>query len=149
MSDGTEFKLIPIGVDKTTELILFKANLPEKTTYPFVPVTLSDSEPQLGQTLVSLGGDISNTVSVGRVTSLDMEESGTGTSTVKYLAGINTDVSSKDLVDGSPVLNLTGEVVGIKLGNNEVKTFTPVTLFKKEIATLLELVPPVTPPKSQ
>ena len=150
MNDGMEFKLIPIGVDKKTNFILFKVNLPEKTSYPFVPVTLSDSEPKLGQTLVSLGGYETNSVSVGRVTSLDMKESGTGTSTVKFLSGINTDVSSKDLVDGSPVLNLSGEIVGVKLRNDELKTFTPISVLKKELTTLIELVPPsVSPPKTQ
>jgi S1-C subfamily serine protease len=138
MSDGTEVKLVPLGVDKKTNFILFKANLPEKTTYPFAPVSLADSEPKLGQTLISLGGETENAVSVGRVTSLDIKESGMGTSTVKYLASIVTDVATKDLVGGTPVLNLSGEVAGIKLGNNELRVFTPISVLKKELASLVE-----------
>jgi len=157
MSDGSELALTPQGVDKTTNFILFKANPDTKVAstntgetasanlsqaaknlYVFVPATLSDIEPQLGQTLIGLGGNVSNAVSVGRVTSLDIKSSGVGTTTTKYLAGINTDISSKDLTDGSPVFNLSGDVVGVKLSLDELKSFTPISVLKKELGILIE-----------
>jgi len=140
MSDGKEFSLTPIGVSKQTSFLLFSPKIEkpkdEKDAYVFVPAVLGSTEPKLGQTLTSLGGDIANAVAVGRVLSLDMKESGTGTSTVKYLASIETDLSTKDLVSGSPLFNLSGDVVGIKISGDTSKTFVPVALLKKEITTL-------------
>src|SRR3989344_83751 len=140
MSDGKEFTLSPQNLDKQTNFILFKVVQEKKKTgteiesnYIFVPAVLSDKEPKLGQTLTSLGGEINNSVSVGRVISLDMKESGTGTSTVKYLASINTDISSTNIINGSPAFNLSGDVVGVKLSLDASRSFTPVSLLKSEM----------------
>lgn len=145
MSDGTDLRLIPIGLDKQTNFVLFRASQPEKNAdgstpspYTFVPATLGDIEPKLGQTLIGLGGDTTNAVSVGRAISLNTRESGTGTSTVKYLTGINTDLSTTNLVDGSPIFNLSGDVVGVELSTNALKSFTPISVLKKEMVVLLE-----------
>lgn len=151
MSDGVTFQLTPIGVDKQTNFLLFKTEIPKitendgntalvvgKSNYTFVPAVFSDTEPKLGQTLIGLGGDTNNSVSVGRVTSLDMRDSTVGTTTTKYLAGINTDLSTKDLSDGSPMFNLSGDVVGVKISPNDSKSFIPVSVLKKEIVTLTE-----------
>ncbi len=167
MSDGTVFFLSPLGLDKTTNFILFKANqsvkLAEnntdstgqnssqtaltaqtsKTNYVFVPAIFSGEEAQLGQTVVALGGEVNNAVAVGRVTSLDMKSSGTGTTTTKYIVAINTDISAKDLTDGSPIFNLSGDIVGIKLSLDNSKSFTPISVLKKELGILIE--PPKTP----
>lgn len=144
LSDGKEFPLTIVGLDKQTNFILFKANqgdkVTDKTAYVFSPATLSDADPKLGQTVISLGGDETNAVSVGRVISLDMKESGVGTSTIKYLSGINTDIATKDLVDGSPAFNLSGDVVGFRLSDDVSKTFIPVSILKKELTVLNEVV---------
>lgn len=141
-SDGKEFPLVPMGVDKQTNFILFKANqgekVTDKTAYQFSPAKLSDVDPRLGQTIIALGGDETNAVAVGRVISLDMKESGVGTSTIKYLSGINTDISTKELVDGSPAFNLSGDVIGFKLSADSSKVFVPVSILKKEQTLLTE-----------
>ena len=82
---------------------------------------------------------------MGKNTRDEMKESGTGTSTTKYLANIDTDVSSKDLVDGSPLFNLSGDVIGIQLLSNTAKTFTPVSVLKKELIILTEVPKTQTP----
>lgn len=145
MNDGKEFTLTPMGIDKQTNFILFKAIQSDKTadgkvsTYPFTPATFADKDLKLGQTLTSLGGEITNSVSVGRVVSLETKESGTGTSTVKYLSSINTDISANSVVDGSPIFNLSGEVVGVKLSSDlESRSFTPISVLKKELGVLIE-----------
>ena len=131
-----------MGVDKQTNFILFKANqgekVTDKTAYQFVPAKLADIDPRLGQTIIALGGDETNAVAVGRVISLEMKESGVGTSTIKYLSSINTDVSTKELVDGSPAFNLSGDVIGFKLSADSSKVFVPVSILKKEQTLLTE-----------
>ena len=148
-SDGIELSLAPQGLDKKTNFILFKATqsdnkdlsggtVTEKSPYVFVPATFADTEPKLGQTLISLGGDVTNAVSVGRVASLQMKDSIVGTTTTKYLSSIDTDVSTKDIVDGSPLFNLSGDLVGVKLEANVLKSFTPVSILKNELLVLIE-----------
>ena len=144
MGDGAEFDLTPLDPEKQTNFILFKTIIPEKTTYTFIPAKFSDTEPKLGQTLIGLGGSISNSVSVGRVTGLVMKDLTVGTTTTKYLASIGTDLNSKDLVNGSPIFNLSGDVVGIKLSLDGSGDFTPTASLKKDFVTLTAV-----PAKSQ
>lgn len=149
MSDGTELKLIPMGVDKKTDSLVFKANpaevaktassSPTKTPYVFVPAVFAPGEPRLGQTVIGLGGDTLNAVAVGRIVSLQMKETGVGTTTTQYLANIDTDLSTKDLVEGSPVFNISGEIVGMKLTSETVRSFIPASILKKELTTLTEV----------
>jgi S1-C subfamily serine protease len=137
MSDGTEFNLNPTSVDKQTNFILFK--IATTTKYAFSPTIFSEIEPKLGQTVISLGGDLSNSISVGRVISLDIKDSTVGTTTTKNLVGINTDVASKDLIDGSPLFNLSGDIVGVKLSSDLSKLFVPISLLKRELSVLIEI----------
>lgn len=147
MHDGVEFKLTPVGVDKQTDILLFKPIIPAPTVdsktetkdYVFIPATFSDVEPKLGQTVITLSGETSNSVSVGRVSVLDVKDSGTGTSTVKYLASIDTNLSSKDFTTGSPVFNLSGDVVGMKITSLVLSSFTPIALIKQDITALTEV----------
>ncbi len=146
-SDGTEFILTPQGVSKDTDFILFKAVVYEanKTasttpkTYTFVPASIAKSAPVLGQTLIGLGGENKNSIAVGRVTSLDQKESVVGTTTKKYLSSINIDISTKDIVNGSPIFSLSGDLVGVRLGSDYGGSFTPIQIFQSEIQTLTEV----------
>jgi S1-C subfamily serine protease len=142
MHDDREFVLTPVDLEKRTNFIFFKTNIltdekleseTEKTdSYEFFPAVFSDVEPKLGQTLVGLGGDEKNSVTVGRVASFDYKSSGVGTSTVKYLSSINTNLTSRDLVSGSPVFNLSGDIVGIRLSFDGAGEFTPNAVLKRE-----------------
>ncbi|MEQ1500234.1 MAG: serine protease [Parcubacteria group bacterium] len=143
MSDGKEFKLVPTGVNKQTDFILFKAVLPEKDpkdkkVYVFEPVIFAENEPKLGQTIISIGGDDKNTVAVGRVVGLNMRDLGVGTTSTKFLSGIETDIVNRELVGGSPAFNLSGSLIGIKLSSDPSKVFVPISTLKKDIQTLLE-----------
>ncbi len=140
MNDGTTLTVTPLGVDKKTNFILFKVVQDDKKPYAFVPATIGSVLPQLGQSVISIGGDSKNATAVGRVTSLTMKDATVGTTTTKYLGEIETDVSSKDLVDGSALLNLSGEIIGIELTSDNPKSFTPIALLQKELPILLEPV---------
>jgi len=67
-----------------------------------------------------------------------MKENGTGTSTSKYISSIDTDVSGKDLVDGSPLFNLSGDLAGVKLSDDSSKSFIPASFLRKELSSLSE-----------
>jgi S1-C subfamily serine protease len=134
--DGKQFTLAPIGIDGKTNSILFVANQTDKAKYDFIPAKFSSSEPQLGQTIISLGGSVTNSVSVGRIISLPIKESGVGTTTTKYISSIEADTSSNDVVLGSPLFDLSGYVIGMKLSDAYSKYFTPSLILKNEIDSL-------------
>jgi S1-C subfamily serine protease len=139
MSDGTTFTLMPINPEKKSDIILFKVNSSEKkadSTYIFAPAVLGDAEPKLGQTVVTVGGEEKNDIAVGRISSLETKN--IGTTTAKYVTSIDTDLIFKDIESGSPLLNLTGSVIGIKLSSDTTKSFTPIALLKKELQALSE-----------
>lgn len=135
-ADGTQADLNPQGVDKNTPLILFLLLKPDMVKTALTPATIADLDPQLGQTVIALGGDTQNAVAVGRVVSLGMRETGPATSTVKFVSSIETDVATKDLVLGSPLFNLSGDIVGFQMSSDLSHTFASGTLFKKEINSL-------------
>ncbi|MBA3732817.1 hypothetical protein H0W91_00365 [Patescibacteria group bacterium] len=138
-NDGTELPLTPVGENKSTTFILFRAGQEKspKGPYVFVPAVITEIPPKLGQTIIGLGGLVTNSVSVGRIVSLDMKESGIGSTTVEYLSSIDTDLPSKDLIHGSPLFDLSGNVVGIKTTGEGLKAFTFSAILKKEISILL------------
>ena len=137
-SDGSDFSLTATGTDKKTNFIIFKPSetISTSTRSALVVGTFGTSDPKLGQTVISLGGNTTNAVSVGRVTLLGTSDETVGTTTTKYISGISTDVSIKDLVDGSPLFNLSGEIIGIKLSDDISKSFTAISILKKELDLL-------------
>jgi S1-C subfamily serine protease len=143
MSDGARIPLLPVGVDKQTNFILFKSNEKvekDKSPYVFSPAKFSDSEPNLGQTVISVGGSSGNVVAIGRTSSLIVKDQTNGTTTTKYLSSIETDLTTKDLFTGSPLFNLAGDVIGMKITGETSKAFIPVSLLKKDISALSEPV---------
>ncbi len=138
--DGVDVYINPVGVDKKTDFLLFKAAPAKDKKFDFVPATFAGVDPKLGQSVVALGGDASNAVAVGRVISFSMRESGTGSTTVKYVSGIDTDIVSRDLVAGSPIFTLAGDIVGMHTSGGSGKIFTSSQLLKKDLATLSELI---------
>ncbi len=141
MSDGVKIPLLAMGIDRQTNFILFKANEKlekDKTPYAFSPAKFSDADPKLGQTVISVGGSVSNAVAIGRTVSLIQKDSTVGTTTTKYLATVETDLSTKDLYTGSPLFNLSGDVIGMKISGEASKSFIPGALLKKDINTLSE-----------
>lgn len=137
-NDGREFILTPVGLDQNTNFVIFKVNLEEGQNYNFTPAKLAGNNPSLGQTIIGLGGSSQNITAVGRVSSFITRDSGTGTSTVKIVSGVENDMPSGGLVVGSPFFNLSGELVGVKISSLNSSAFTPVTIIKEEISKLSE-----------
>jgi S1-C subfamily serine protease len=107
----------------------------------FSPVTLSDSDSlKLGQTVIAWGGQTQNTVFTGIVSSLIdngsqvFDTTSTSTNTVKEILAINTNINPTDSLSGGPLLNLYGEVIGLRVSNN-ISTqhyFLPSNLLQRE-----------------
>lgn len=139
MSDGTEIPLVPIVVEKKSQVGFFKTKLATSTNYAFTVVNLITSDIKLGQTIIAIGGDTINAVSVGRVVSLNMKDlPAIGTTTPdKYVSSIEADVVPADLVSSAPIVSLSGDVAGISLSSfSSSKTYLPAALIKQEADTI-------------
>ena len=128
----------------------------EKNPVVFTPVTFSDSDSlKLGQTVIAWGGETQNSVSTGIISSLVNADgasteasttvavstaSTTSTTTASIaqsaVLAINTNINLADSLAGGPLLNLYGEVVGLRVSPNisSKYNFLPSNILKNEIA---------------
>ena len=135
-SDGLEIPLVPITVEnKKGQIGFFKAKISTTTPYTFTPVNLDVSDLKLGQTVIAIGGDRLNSVSVGRVISLNTKNLSEGTSTpIKYISSVEADISPVDGVYGAPILSLSGNVVGMSMSVFvSSKSYIPSNIIKQEL----------------
>lgn len=133
-STGFEIPLVSISANKKSEVGFFLAKPKEK--YNFVPSVLSSSDPKLGQSVIAIGGDSVNSISTGKITTINTLENST---TTKIITSIETDVSSKDLVSGALLISLSGDILGITLSDfSSFKIFIPAYVIKRE-ASLIKI----------
>ena len=127
-----DLAIIQIDQGMTTEA--------EKKT--FIPVKLGDSSKlQIGQTVIAIGnalGEFQNTVSVGVVSGLGRNIVATGAGTAESLEGIiQTDAAINPGNSGGPLLNLTGEVIGINVARStsgeNIGFSLPINMAKRDI----------------
>jgi hypothetical protein len=101
----------------------------------FSPARFADSQnAKLGQSVISLSGVNSNTVATGIITNLitssgALKDSQVTSSTqpAEQLKSIETSVDRANVLLGSIVLNLQGEIIGARMNADPLKTnsFTP------------------------
>jgi len=121
----------------------------DKNPIQFASVKLTDSDNlKLGQTVIAWGGEIRNSISTGIVSSIiDIEgnnTSGTSTAsttsdTIRKVAAIETNINLRETISGGPLLNLYGEVVGMKVSTSDVASqyyFVPSNVLKREMADI-------------
>lgn len=110
------------------------------------PATLSDSQNlKLAQTVILLSGRQHNVVSTGIITDLisidgeiTPEDIENDSQSKKIITSINASVDVNKVLVGSILLNLQGEIVGVKMGSGsaETTTFLPVNNLKTFLAGL-------------
>jgi S1-C subfamily serine protease len=100
------------------------------------PALLShDVSLKLGQSIITLSGEENLSVSLGNIRALQEKENEVG---VKEIASIQVNTDSHDTITGGPLLNLSGEVVGLKVTSGEGDTkdyYVPASLIKVVIAS--------------
>jgi len=139
--DGVKFypvKVLPRKSD--THFYFLSVIQDEKNPVTFTPVTFSDSNSlKLGQTVIAWGGNVQNSVSTGIVSSLiDAEgkkDTASTTASLREVAAVNTNINLADSISGGPLLNLYGEVVGIRVSANisDKYNFLPSNILKQEV----------------
>ncbi len=100
------------------------------------PAVLAGSEGlKLGQSIITLSGSENLSVSLGNIRALQEKENVAG---VKEITSIQVNADSYDAVTGGPLLNLSGEVIGLKvsLGVDGTKDYyVPVSSIKSLITS--------------
>ena len=124
--DGRIFPLNLVYSDQNVGLIFFQTMLQdrEKGAYAFKTPEFGQGELKLGQAVVAISGEDTNAVSTGiisnliqRTVSKPADAATTTPQTIKELSAIRTDIRSTELVSGSVLLNLQGEVIGLNAGS--------------------------------
>jgi S1-C subfamily serine protease len=111
----------------------------------FKPATLiGEKSLKLGQTVIALGGEERTNVAMGIIGGLEqksvtIENAETGEiRVVTVLDSITTNISNSS-INGSPLLNIFGEVIGIKTSANTRKEeFTPSDVIEQHLRSLEE-----------
>ncbi len=147
LNDGKYF--ITTDDSKLHDLSILRSNSDERvallkiketgtSTVKFDKVQISNQKLQLGQTVVYIGGDIKNAVATGIVSSVNTKDTtnASSTETTTKIVSVETTVPSKNLVSGGLLLNLSGELVGIKtdLSNN---LFSPTSYITDVLSSYL------------
>ena len=141
--DGNKFysvKILP--KNDTSKFYFLKVIQDEKNPVVFSPVSFSDSNNlKLGQTVIAWGGQSQNAVSTGIISSLgEAPQNSTSATTTKSgeIIAMNTNINLSDSVSGGPLLNLYGEVVGIRVSVNisEKYNFLPSNILKQEVTAI-------------
>lgn len=127
-ADGKQFPVKILSTDDRSGAVYLQTL--SGAGYAFFPAVIGNSDTvQLGQTVIALGGTVSNKVSVGRASTVGLD---TSTST-RRVVGIETDSPLEDGIAGTLLLNLSGQLVGVKDWQpnalNEGR-FVPINVFK-------------------
>lgn len=104
LTDGREFKAEVVGSDARTDVALLKIDATDMVTLPIG----SAQNLKKGQWVLAIGSPfgLQSTVTAGIVSAIDRE-------TGEYLPFIQTDVAVNPGNSGGPLLDMSGQVVGI------------------------------------
>jgi S1-C subfamily serine protease len=137
LSDGKSYPLTHIDLKEKIGLIFFKIKKDEEDKTEFSPVVIGNSDNlKLGQSVIGVSGVDQTSVAFGRVSGLKYS---VATSTnPQRLETIQTDIILKDGAFGGPLINLSGQVVGLNIANISVTqngNFIPINSIKSIIST--------------
>ena len=135
--DGKVFPTGKVFVDNTNSLVFIKTTPPKnEPKYVFYPVTFGNSDGlKIGQTMVAISGKDSNAISIGRARQLLLSDD------KKTVTNILSDISVSRPFPGSPIVNLSGEVVGLEKQAVELDTtysYLPINIVKISLLKALE-----------
>lgn len=125
--DGSVGAATVLKVSDTGSMVLMKLVDNDPHLRNLSAVSLSKADPKLGQTVIAMQGVEKNSVGVGRVLSIDAA-----------VGAAYTDINPMSETQGGPLLNLQGELVGLKTSNFDLTlpsgSYTVVTPLAKFIA---------------
>lgn len=126
-ADGTKMDASVWAVSTDGPYALFKISPPTNAPLSLAAITLSQNDPQLGQTVIAIEGRDKNAVAVGRALSVSDADH-----------RVLTDIPFSAETAGGPLLNLSGELVGLKTSNTDLtlpqSSYTTITTLAAFVA---------------
>lgn len=120
MADGSVLEATPVYTSTSENLTLFKLR-PDATHTSFAFLSISKNELKLGQSIIALEGKDKNTANVGRISTINTRtEKDAKGSDIKVIYSVGTDIPGEGEIQGGPLVNLSGELVGIKSSTDEL-----------------------------
>lgn len=110
LPDGTTYPVTRIGIKDDEGLTFFKIVKDAKQDLSATPAIISTGTVQLGQSAIALDGEEKNTVSIGRIVSVDQNKQDENEIRI-----FNTDIPGTSKIYGAPALNLSGEIIGLRV----------------------------------
>jgi putative serine protease PepD len=110
-ADGTKYSAKVVGTDPSSDLAVIKVDAPSSKLHP---LTLGDSSAlEVGDGVVAIGSPfgLDETVTAGIVSALNRDISSVNRFTISGV--IQTDAAINHGNSGGPLLNMSGEVVGV------------------------------------
>ena len=110
-ADGSKYSAKVVGADPSSDLAVLKVNAPSSKLHP---LTLGDSSKlEVGQGVVAIGSPfgLEETVTSGIVSALNRDISSTNNFTISGV--IQTDAAINHGNSGGPLLDMSGQVIGI------------------------------------
>jgi len=138
--DGSEYEVIDIEKDDNNDVAVLKINAEDLT-----PLTLGDSDAiVVGQTVIAIGtplGEYVGSVTTGIISGLDRDVTAStdwfGVTEKTYEDVIQTDAAVNPGNSGGPLLNTSGEVVGISFattsGADNISFALPINIVKDRV----------------
>ncbi|MDD3474477.1 MAG: trypsin-like peptidase domain-containing protein [Candidatus Dojkabacteria bacterium] len=139
-SDGQEYEVLDIQRDDNNDIAVLKIDATGLT-----PLTLGNSDAiVVGQTVIAIGtplGEYVGSVTSGIISGLDRDVTAStdwfGTSSKTYENVIQTDAAVNPGNSGGPLLNTSGEVIGINFattsGADNISFALPINIVKTRI----------------
>jgi putative serine protease PepD len=141
-SDGSKYSAKVVGTDPSTDLAVLKVSAPSSKLHP---LSLGDSNKlEVGDGVVAIGSPfgLDETVTTGIVSALKRDISSTNNFTIS--GAIQTDAAINHGNSGGPLLNMSGQVVGINTqiesdsgGNEGVGFAVPSSTISSVISKLV------------
>lgn len=143
LSNGEQYQAEVLARDSTQDLAVLKINPKEGESFNILSLGDSDNL-KVGQTVIAIGnalGEFQNSVSVGVVSGLARSITATGTGMAETLDQlIQTDAAINSGNSGGPLLNLSGEIIGINTavasGAENIGFAIPINQAKKAIESV-------------
>lgn len=132
--DGKIYPVAKTYIDNKNGLVFVQPMIlrSETTKYNFHPATLGDSSTlKVGQSLIAITGRDSNAASIGRIRQLAVAEDKI------TINSIFSDIAVGRSYAGSPVLNLSGNVIGLELPvveSDRTYSYLPINMVKTAIS---------------
>lgn len=132
LQDGSVLPATLLQYNENDNLVLFRIK-PDQAhvTFRFAPISTTDLK--LGQTIIALLGRDKNSIAIGRVTSSSQRTE----KDAKVTYSVMTDINPANEIQGSPLFNLSGELVGLKTSLDDLSipdgTYTTSIPLKKTL----------------